>query len=214
MFSLTSLKEQLDDTEVFEEQFSTMEELHDRELQLNHEIASLEEQLNELDLSIDRLPPLEIAALLELLRKKIDSCPAPMTGAVKNRLHNAKNRWHHLNFVFFFSIAQELNPDCFRSNWIHRISLSIKNKKQSRKTEHLRKKVRILQQQCQAAEELFTGRGLKTYRKLPANRRLDIEQRLWERCPHLSIENIKTEEDQEILTGAIMASLADQIMTG
>ena len=216
MILLNNLKEELEldppsfETNYFEKRFERMDILNDRELELNHRIISLHERLNYLELSMERLSPLDIADLLELLRKEIISCPTPATERMQNHFKKVKEEWNHINFLFFFSIAQELNPNLFRSNWIHRMTIDIK--KRSKNAGALKRVLASVQQQCQAAEDLFSGKGTHSYQNLPTQIRLAIEQRLWEKNPHFSVKNARSEEDRELLAAAIMIHVSEQIL--
>lgn len=220
--SLSELREALEpqddspfDREIFERAFEYMQSFQDRELALNHQLSSLSENLDDLGLSMDRLSPLDIAELLEILRKEIENCAAPVTETLQNKLQKLRKLWDRLNFFFFFSIAQELNQDSFQGNFYHRLSLHIENleKKKSKAASRLKKTLSSLQMQCKAAEEIFCGNGMELYSLLPKNVKLEIEQRLFERRPGLVVKEAKNEEDRELVAAAIMASLSEQMQS-
>lgn len=220
--SLSELREALEpndnspfDKEFFERAFVYMEQFQDREISLNQQLSVLYGQLDELDLSMSRLNPMDIAELLEILRKEIEVCPNPLTNLLQEKLLKLQKVWDRLNFLFFFSIAQELNSDSFQGNFYHRLSIHIEElkKKKSKEASRLERTLISLQKQCKAAEEVFCGKGLDAYFRLPEEIRLDIEQRLFERYPNFSIRKAETEEDREVITAAIMASLSERMQS-
>lgn len=220
--SLSELREALEpnddspfDREIFERAFEYMQSFQDRELALNHQLSSLSENLDDLGLSMDRLSPLDIAELLEVLRKEIETCAEPVTETLQNKLQRLRALWDRLNFFFFFSIAHELNPDSFQGNFYHRLSLHIEKleKSNAKEVSGLKKTLSSLQMQCKAAEEIFCGNGMGLYFRLPKNVQLEIEQRLFERRAGFVLKEAKNEEDRELIAAAVMASLSEQMQS-
>lgn len=197
---------------LFEAAMQRTEELGDQEMTLNHQICHWREEINDLIIDKDQYPPEEIAMRLNDLQERIFSCTKPTTITLQKQLNDLQKECNHLHFLFSFPLAEELNPDSFMSNVIHRIS-SRTEKLKDRDPEKIRlqKMLNIFQQECQAAEQVFAHQGLSDFRKLPSEIRLAIEQRLFSRFPELSIES-EREEDHEIIARAIMSDLSDRMV--
>ncbi len=197
---------------VLEEVFDRIDELQETELGLNRKISDLQRELDELQISMDRLEPLAIALRLDLLQEKIFSCPKPATGLLLQNLNVLKDRFDHLHFQYIFPDTEELNPDSFQNNLLYRMEQEITHSDPER-ADALKGSLSSLQSQCKAAEEIFLGKGLVTYFTLPESVQQEIEGRFFERFPKSSLEILLSEpEGQMQLAAAVMASLADRMM--
>src|SRR5690606_8386804 len=77
----------------------------------------------------------------------------------------------------------------------------------------LKENLDLLKGQCRAAEEIFRGKGCRTYLNLPASLRADIEGRLFEAAPGCSIASLSKDPDKAVMAaGAVMASLSERMM--
>jgi regulator of replication initiation timing len=198
--------------EIAREVFDRIDQLEEGELVLNHTISDMQKELSELQISMNRLAPLEIATKLDLLQERIFSCPKPSTGLLQSNLNSLKDRFDHLHFQYVFPDTEELNPDSFQNNLLYRIEQRIESSDPEAATT-LRESLSSLQQQCNAAEKIFQGKGLSAYFELPEPVRQDVEGRLFERFPDLSFNDLSTyPEGQVHLAAAIMASLSDRMM--
>jgi len=189
-----------------------IEELEDSEISLNCKIFDLCKETNELQICKTRLNPVEIASRLDQLREKIFSCPTPSTDRLQKELSDLKERWKHLYFQFVFPDAEELEKDSFQNNFFYRLKqqIALANPKTALQ---LQEYLASLQSQCQAAEEIFEGKGLEGYRSLPVALQKEIEGRLFEKRPGVSLKHLLQEPDGEILiAAAIMSSLSERLL--
>ena len=193
---------------VFEAAMQRADELNDREMALNHQICLLRQELGDLAIAKDRFTPEQIAEQLDALRQKIFSCGAPSTPCLARQLLEIEQQWSHIHFLFDFPIAEELNPDSFQSNLLSRLTHRIGELRSSepKKAASLQQTLKRFQQQCQLAEEIYSGQRKAS--SLPAKMKLEVMQRLFGHFPDLTIEHI----DRSTVAAAIMASLSEQMM--
>jgi hypothetical protein len=194
---------------VFQSAMHRVDELCHQEMVLNHQICLLHEEINDLAIAKDEMVPDQIDHKLAELRDNIFSCSQPQTVHLRNQLRQLKNEWSHQHFLTVFPIAEELNRDSFQSRVIHRMLDEME--KQPDRADELQKQLDRWQQECQAAEQIFSGRGLGAFRRLPQEFQLAIERRLFEKRLGYSRIETKTPEDRALLAGAIMAVLAEQM---
>jgi hypothetical protein len=187
------------------------DELSNQEMLINLEICHLREEVNGLMIEKEKLTPDQIAQALDDLQKKIDSCVRPSTHSLRHELRSLENLWNHLHFVYTFPVADELNPDSFISNYLHRMSHRIKQARfaDPKRAAHLQMKLKDLQRQSLAAEQIFCGKGDRLYRQLPKEVHLAVQQRIFAHDP----DSMKSRPSPEILAGAIMADLADRMIS-
>jgi hypothetical protein len=198
---------------VFEAAMQRIEELGDREVSLNHQICYLQEAINDLIIDKDRLPPDQVAEMLYALQKQIFSCARPSTGLLLQQLKGLETEWNHLHFLCTFPLGEEFNPDSFISNYFLRVSNQIEHLKSThpKQARRLKTTLECLEKECRAAEQVYCGKGLSGYQKLPKSIRQSIEQRLFERFPDRPVWVTDGEEMREIWAGAIIADLSDRI---
>lgn len=199
---------------LFEAAMKRTEELSDREIVLNHQICLLRKEMNNLMIGKNRLTPGQIAQSLDELQEKIFSCGRPCTHSLQHELRSLENQWNHLYFLYAFPVAEELNPDSFISNYFHRISQRIEQIHSSDpgQAAKLQTMLKDLQRECLAAEQLFCKKRDRSYRQLPSQIQIAIQQRMFAHDPEFSMEEELSRERTEILTGAIMADLADRMI--
>ncbi len=204
----------VEQTVFLDQLFDRMDELEEAELTLNQRISDLQKDLSDLQISMNRLTPLEIATKLDLFQEKIFSCPKPSTALLQNNLSILKDRFEHLHFKFVFPDTEELNPDSFQNNLLYRIEQKIFDSADPEAAAKLRRGLSGLQLQCEAAEEIFHGRGLGGYFKLSEEIHQDVEGRLFERFPDQTFDSLSTQPEGQIqIAAAIMASLSDRMMS-
>lgn len=196
---------------LFEAAMKRTEELNNQEICLNHKICQLLEEMNDLMIEKDHLTPDETAQWLNELEDKIFSCRRPSTPSLQQKLRSLKNQWNHLNFLYIFPVAEELNPNSFISNYFYRMSHRIEQMRPKDPEEALmlQKLLKDLQRECVAAEQMFCGKGDRSYRQLPEDIQIAIQQRLFAHDPDRSRNLL---QNPEILAGAIMADLADRMI--
>jgi hypothetical protein len=173
-----------------------METEREREIWINHHICYLHEELGDLEINRNCFAPLEIAEKLDQLREAIFSCQKPRSGRLQQELDALKRDWDHLHFFYAFPDSEELNPDSLWNNVYH----NLKGKNDGI--------LALFQEQCLAAEEVFNGKGRKSYSRLPKPVLDDVKGRLFERFPEVPLQEI----GNEVLAAAIMASLGDRMM--
>lgn len=192
---------------LFEAAMQRADELNDREIALNHQICLMREELGDLAIAKDRLTPQQISEELDVLQQKIFSCIPPSTHYLSRQINDLKRQWMHIHFQFEFPLSEELNPDSFQSNLHSRLThqIQIHHKDDPEQAAFFKAKLALYQQQCQAAEEIFSGKGLHSYWKLPSDIRKRIDQRLFDIAG--SIENV----DPTSAAAAVMAVLSEQM---
>lgn len=195
------------DGHLLERALERLGELEESEIALNREISDLRKEASDLSISMNRLDPIEIAVKLDRLGQEIFALPEPSTIFLKEDLGSLKTRFEKLCFRFLFPDAEELRPGSFQNNLHFRIKLAIKNS-DLKTAAALRVSLRSLERQCRAAEEIFRGKGLSCYHSLSNEVRADVEGRLFEKFPGVSIESL----NQNLIAAAIMASFSDRMM--
>lgn len=197
---------------VLESAMQRLDEIEAREIALNGRISDLHKELCDLQISMNRLEPLEIAQKLDLLREKIFECPEPSTELLKKSLQSLKERFDHLLFLYVFPDTEELNPNSFQNTLLFRCEQKV-SRSDEKTAASLKKTLLALQLQCDAAEEIFQGKGFSTYLSLPEEVREDVEGRLFEKHPQRSLEEIVRLPDGPLFfASAVMASLGDRMM--
>ncbi len=179
------------------------------EIALNREISDLRKETSELAISMNHLEPIEIALRLDKLQQEVFSLSIPSTAFLREDLSDLKDRLEQLHFQFTFPQTEELKLDSFQNNLRFRLEQKIA-KADPKTAAVLKKTLGSLLKQCQAAEEVFRGKGLRIYSSLPPSVRADIEGRLFEKFPGCPIKSHFL--DPIVISAAIMASLSDRMM--
>ncbi len=200
------------DGHLLERALERLDELEQSEMALNREISDLRKEASALSISMNRLDPVEIALKLDRLGQEIFSLSEPATVFLKEDLRCLKARFETLCFRFSFPDAEELRPSSFQNTLLYRLEQKIRNS-DPKTAAALRTSLRSLQSQCRAAEEVYRGKGVASYLALPKEVRSDIEGRLFEKFPGVSIESLMSDPDnRNLVAAAIMASLGDRMM--
>lgn len=198
---------------LLERAFERLEELETSEIALNRQISDLRKELTELSISLNRLEPMEMALRLDQLKANIFACREPATANLKSDLRVLKRRIEQLCFQFVFPETEELRRDSFQNNLLYRMEKEIANS-DPETASFLKKRLASFKTQCRAAEEIFRGKGHRTYSLLPPSVRADIKGKLFEQFPDYPIEALFFESKGRIVAaGAIMASLGERMLS-
>lgn len=187
------------------------QELWDKEVAINHRICRLRRDLGDLAIRKDCMDPEQGTETLDAIGRQIFSCDHPATHSLKKQLNGLEKQWKHLQFVFAFPEAEELNPDSFQSNFYWRLTDHIKTLKSDdpERACSLQKTLNSLVLQCRAAEEIYAGKGLHLFQRLPHDIRHAIERRLFSLAPDGRIDR---PEHRAAAADAVMRVLMDRLM--
>ena len=209
---LSSTAQGVFDGHLLERALERLSELEQSEIALNREISDLRKEASELSIAMNLLEPIEIAGRLDRLGQEIFSLAEPSTVVLQEDLGGLKERFETLCFRFAFPDAEELRQDSFQNNLRFRLEQRIANSG-PKTAAVLKSSLRSLESQCRAAEEIFRGKGPASYLALPKEVRADVEGRLFEKVPDVSIESLLSDpKNQNLVAAAIMAAFGDRMM--
>ena len=159
--SLKEMKKAIEEDAFFESAMEKLDQLNDRESELNHSLCDLQKELADLEIFLHRLEPEVITQQLLAISSKMQTLEKPSTVHLQKQFTELKRHWKHLQFLQEFPVANELTADSFQNNLAHRVSQQIEQAFKSRpqKVRSLKRYLSALKKRCQKAEAAFCKSG-------------------------------------------------------